>query len=121
MMNEKIIPQSSDFINASKEWAFNEFIVFFVLLFVIIMLIVFYFSQKSSTKFSDKLLDVMEKNTQGYEKLSHSIDLQNTTNLETLNRLDRGISDSLKMHEVTHNDLNDLKKIVLSKRFNDDE
>lgn len=120
MMNEKIITESGAFINASKEWAFNEFIVFFVLLFVIIMLIVFYFSQKSSTKFSDKLLDVMEKNTQGYEKLSHSIDLQNTTNLETLNRLDRGISDSLKMHEVTHNDLNDLKKIVLSKRFNDE-
>lgn len=120
MMNEKIIPQSSDFINASKEWAFNEFIVFFVLLFVIIMLIVFYFSQKSSTKFSDKLLDVMEQNTKGYEKLSHSIDLQNNTNLETLNRLDRGVNDSLKMHEVTHNDLNDLKKIVLSKRFNDE-
>ncbi|MCZ6116874.1 hypothetical protein [Campylobacter ureolyticus] len=119
-MNEKIIPQSSDFINASKEWAFNEFIVFFVLLFVIIMLIVFYFSQKSSTKFSDKLLDVMEKNTQGYEKLSHSIDLQNTTNLETLNRLDRGISESLKMHETTHNDLSDLKKIVLSRRLNDE-
>lgn len=118
-MNEKIIPQSSDFINASKGWAFNEFIVFFVLLFVIIILIVFYFSQKSSTKFSDKLLDVMEKNTQGYEKLSHSIDLQNTTNLETLNRLDRGISESLKMHETTHNDLSDLKKMV-SKRFNDE-
>ena len=62
----------------------------------------------------------MEKNTQGYEKLSHSIDLQNTTNLETLNRLDRGVHESLKMHETTHNDLNDLKKIVLSRRFNDE-
>lgn len=119
-MNENIIPQSSAFINSSKEWAFNEFIVFLVLLFVIIVLIIFYFSQKNSANFSDKLLDVMEQNTKGYEKLSKSIDLQNSTNLETLNRLDRGINDSLKMHEVTHNDLNDLKKIVLSKRFNDE-
>lgn len=119
-MNEKIITESGAFINASKEWSLNEFIVFFVILFVAIILIVFYFSQRNSAKFSDKLLDVMEKNTQGYEKLSHSIDLQNTTNLEALNRLDRGISESLKMHEATHNDLSDLKKMVLSKRFNDE-
>lgn len=60
-MNEKIITESGAFINASKEWSLNEFIVFFVILFVAIILIVFYFSQRNSAKFSDKLLDVMEK------------------------------------------------------------
>lgn len=119
-MNENIISQSGEFISASKGWATNEFVVFFTLLFVGVILLIMYYTQKHSDKINDKLLDVMEQNTKGYEKLSKSIDLQNSTNLETLNRLDRGINDSLKMHEVTHNDLNDLKKIVLSRRFNDE-
>lgn len=119
-MNENIISQSGDFISASKGWATNEFIVFFTLLFIGTILVVMYYAQKHSDKRNDRLMDIMEQNTKGYEKLSHSIDLQNNTNLETLNRLDRGINDSLQMHKQTHNDISDLKSLVLSKRFNDE-
>lgn len=119
-MNENIISQSGEFISASKGWATNEFVVFFTLLFVGVILLIMYYTQKHSEKINDKLLEAMGQNTKGYEKLSHSIDLQNNTSLEILNRLDKGINDSLQMHKQTHSDINDLKKIVLSRRSNDE-
>lgn len=118
-MNEKMIDSTTKFVLSVGEW--NSQAVMFVCV-VIIILVVFFYTRvftKNIEKNQDKLIDVINKNSQSNTELSKSIELQNRTNLETLNRLDKGISESLKMHEATHNDLNDLKKMV-SKRFNDE-
>ena len=120
MMNEKMIDSTTKFVLSVDEW--NSQAVMFVCV-VIIIIVVFFYTRvftKNIEKNQDKLIDVINKNSQSNTELSKSIELQNRTNIETLNRLDKGINESLKMHEITHNDLSDLKKIVLSKRFNDE-
>ena len=119
-MNEKMIDSTTKFVLSADEW--NSQAVMFVCV-VIIILVVFFYTRiftKNIEKYQNKLLGVIDKNSKSNSELSKSIELQNKTNIETLNRLDKGINESLKMHEITHNDLSDLKKIVLSKRFNDE-
>ena len=116
-MNEKMIDSTTKFVLSVDEW--NSQAVMFVCV-VIIIIVVFFYTRvfiKNIEKYQDKLLEVIEKNSKSNSELSKSIELQNKTNIETLNRLDKGINESLKMHGITHNDLSDLKKMV-SKRFN---
>ncbi|MCZ6110892.1 hypothetical protein [Campylobacter ureolyticus] len=118
-MNEKMIDSTTKFVLSVGEW--NSQAVMFVCVVIIIIVLLFYTRvfTKNIEKNQDKLIDVINKNSQSNTELSKSIELQNRINLETLNRLDKGINESLKMHEATHNDLNDLKKMI-SKRFNDE-
>ena len=118
-MNEKMIDSTTKFVLSVDEW--NSQAVMFVCV-VIIIIVVFFYTRvftKNIEKNQDKLIDVINKNSQSNTELSKSIELQNRINLETLNRLDKGINESLKMHGITHNNLSDLKKMV-SKRFNDE-
>lgn len=120
MIDKEIIDGTSDFILSANQWSSQAVMFVSVIIIALVVFINAYLLIKNINKNQDKLSEVVDKNSHGFMKLSTSIDLQNRTNLETLNKLDKGINESLEMHKITHNDLNDLKKIVLSKRFSDD-
>ena len=116
----EIISELNKFIAGADSWSSQATMFVSMVIVVIVVFINVWLLIRSIGKNQDKLADVVDKNAESNAKLSHSIDLQNKINIETLNKLDKGINESLKMHEITHNDLSDLKKIVLSKRFNEE-
>lgn len=117
-MNEhtsEIIAGGRDFALSINEWSGQTIMFVCALLMVIVAFVNVYFFIKNSNKTSDKILDVVDKNTKGYSELSKAIDAQNATNIKTLEHIETSLDKNLEMHRKTHGDLSDLKWMLQGK------
>lgn len=107
-MESEIIKQGTELLNSSNSWGVVPIVIFFSILTIIIA---WYFVRTLLNSY-EKVNEVINKNTQGYEMLKNSLEKANETNTKLIDNINDNLRKSIDFHTQTHYKLELLKEQI---------